>query len=133
MPLSATVDIQEPEVDAMEASDCYQAAFVEVLLCCCFYFGPVPAICSFESVPTSCVGDADFISARYICSEIKLPPSVVNKEFRNKLFKFPGRAVLEARMLHVSIEGDECGIFFSWFNIKARWAQILQPFSLPGL
>ena len=124
VPLSVTVDIQEPVVDAMEASDCYQAAFIEVLLCCCFYFGPVPAICSFASVPTSCVGDDDFISERYICREIKLPSSVVNKEFRNEFVKFPGRAVLEAHVLHVSIGGDECGIFLSWFNIKAPWAEI---------
>ena len=103
MPLSAAIYIQEPEVHAMKASDCYQAAFVEVLLCCCFYCSPVPAICSFKSVPTSCIGDTGLISSRYICSEIELPLPIVNEQFGNKLIKLLESVVLKARVLHVSI------------------------------
>ena len=77
--LSAAIYVQEPQVCPMETSNSNKTALIQVLFRCRFYFGTIPTICRFESVPTGGIRNPTFVSPHHIVSQIELPPAVINK------------------------------------------------------
>jgi hypothetical protein len=132
LPLTTTVDIQKPQIYAMEACNPNNDTLVSRILCSGSGFVYIPSVGGLKFVPAEVGGDDGVELVVGARCQVELLPDIVDEEFWFEDIKVPQCMPLQSCMLHIPVDcypyGTVC-IFIG--EVNAGWTHLHKLFLLP--